>query len=134
MQIAAEDAALVQKELTAAASRSKYGNQKDNREGISFDSKKEARRYDELMLLLRAGDIRKLRLQVDFTLQDAYTEPTGERVRAIRYRADFAYEEQTERGWSYVVEDVKSRATKTPTYKLKIKLMQERLGLSVREV
>ncbi|NCE63051.1 DUF1064 domain-containing protein [Pseudoflavonifractor sp. 524-17] len=58
---------------------------------LRFDSQKEARRYDELAALERAGEIRELRIQVDFTLQEAYTDSEGRRVRAIRYRADFVY-------------------------------------------
>ena len=53
---------------------------------LHFDSQKEARRYDHLAALERAGQIRDLRLQVDFTLQEAYTDTEGRRVRAIRYR------------------------------------------------
>ena len=62
---------------------------------IRFQSQKEARRYDELMVMLRAGKIRDLRLQVDFTLQEAYTDSTGKRVWAIRYKADFTYWKQS---------------------------------------
>ena len=60
---------------------------------IRFDSQKEARRYDHLILRQQAGEIRDLRLQVDFTLQEAYTDQEGRRIRAIRYRADFTYKE-----------------------------------------
>lgn len=123
----------------------KYHNQPDNRGKIKFDSKKEARRYDELMLLLRAGEIRNLRLQAQYTLQEGYTTPEGERVRAIRYVADFTYEKKKmiwaksvdgEESWHWetVVEDVKSRATKTETYKIKAKLLKERFGLTITEV
>lgn len=118
----------------------KYHNQPDTRGKIKFDSKKEARRYDELMLLLQAGKIRKLRLQAQYTLQEGYTTPEGERVRAIHYVADFAYERATapdvtgEIHWLPVVEDVKSRATKTETYKIKAKLLKERFGLTITEV
>lgn len=70
----------------------KYRNEPTVSHGITFDSKKEARRYEELLLMLKAGTIRRLKLQVDFTLQEAYTTPEGERVHAMRYRADFAYE------------------------------------------
>lgn len=56
---------------------------------LRFDSQKEARRYDHLTIRQKAGEIHDLRLQVDFTLQEAYTDPEGRRVRAIRYRADF---------------------------------------------
>ena len=71
--------------------------------------KKEARRYDHLTLRQQAGEIHDLRLQVDFTLQEAYTDQEGRRVRAIRYRADFTYRERDGR---LVVEDVKKQAHK----------------------
>ena len=45
----------------------KYHNQPDSRGNLRFDSKKEARRYDELMLMLKAGQIRNLRLQQQYT-------------------------------------------------------------------
>ena len=103
-------------------------------------SKKEARRYDELMAMLRAGQIRDLKLQPQFTIQEAYTTPEGQRVRAIRYQADFSYKRPTEPDctgevhWLRVVEDVKSRATKTRVYEIKKKLMREKLGIEIQEV
>ena len=104
---------------------------------LRFDSQKEARRYDELAALERAGEIRELRMQVDFTLQEAYTDGEGRRVRAIRYRADFAYwrYDDPPGGWvRYVVEDVKSRATRTKEYIMKRKLMKERFNIDIQEV
>lgn len=117
---------------------------------IRFQSQKEARRYDELMAMLRAGEIRDLRLQVDFTLQEAYTDSAGERVRAIRYKADFTYRrkprwplpsmdpgefaDKMEWDWPLVVEDVKSRATKTKQYAIKRKMMKDRLNIDIQEV
>ena len=82
-----------------SAEEAKYHNVKTTRQVgdnvIHFDSQKEARRFDELVLLERAGKIRELKLQVDFTLQEAYTNAeTGNRVRAIRYKADFTYLER----------------------------------------
>ena len=118
----------------------KYHNEPDTRGKMHFDSKKEARRYDELMVLLRAGQIRKLELQRQFTLQESYITPEGERVRAIKYVADFAYERATqpdvtgEVHWLPVVEDVKSRATKTKQYAMKRKMMQEHFGIYIQEV
>ena len=120
--------------------KTKYGSRKDTRGELRFDSKKEARRYDELALLLAAEKIRDLKLQPEYTLQEAYTTLEGVRVRAIRYRADFSYERATEPDccgevhWLRVVEDVKSEATKTRGYAIKRKLMRERLGIDVREV
>lgn len=98
---------------------------------LHFDSRKEARRYDYLIERERAGLIRDLRLQVDFTLQEAYTDTEGRRVRAIRYRADFTYREQD---GGLVVEDVKSRATRTKEYVLKRKMMKDRLRIEIIEV
>ena len=116
--------------------RGKYGNRKAVRvmaDGrvLSFDSQKEARRYDELIVMLQAGVICDLRLQHEFALQEPFTTPDGFRVRAIRYRADFTYKTADGR---FVVEDVKSRATKTKEYELKRKLMRERHGILIKEV
>ena len=118
----------------ARSARSKYGNVKTGRGDLHFDSKKEARRFDELKAELAAGAIKDLRLQVEFTLQEAYTKPSGERVRAIRYRADFTYYRGTGGSWEYVVEDVKSKPTRTKTYMMKKKMMADRLGLDITEI
>ena len=98
---------------------------------LRFDSQKEARRYDHLTLRQQAGEIHDLRLQVDFTLQEAYTDQEGRRVRAIRYRADFTYRER-DRG--LVVEDVKSRPTRTKEYSMKKKMLKDRFGIDITEV
>ena len=112
---------------------SKYGNRKTVRNGITFDSQKEAARYDELMILLWSGEIKDLKLQPEFTLQEAFTTPLGERVRAIKYRADFFYRRRVKEGpdtrWEPVVEDVKGFRTKD--YELKRKWM---LGNGIRVV
>ena len=44
--------------------RNKYGNKKTVVDGITFDSRKEAKRYQELKLLEKAGEIKDLRRQV----------------------------------------------------------------------
>lgn len=99
---------------------------------IKFDSQKEARRYDTLAAMERAGEIKDLRLQVDFTLQEAYTDKNGHRVRAIRYKADFTYRHPVT--GALAVEDVKSRATRTKEYLIKRKLLKEKLGITITEV
>ena len=135
------------------AKEEKYHNKADQRvaksgKAITFKSQKEAARYDELMLLLKAGKIRDLRLQPQYTLQEAYTTPEGEHIYALKYVADFSYEERVMRkyqqdgGYSYeyveewelVVEDVKSRPTRTQIYITKKKLMREKYGITIREV
>ena len=114
--------------------KSKYNNTHAERSGestnIRFASQKEARRYDELMLMLKAGTITDLRLQREFTLIEAYTTPDGKRVRAERYKADFTYW----RGNEFIVEDVKSSATKTKTYEIKKKQMLDKYGITITEV
>lgn len=111
----------------------KYRNKKTVVNGIAFDSKAEAARYQELMLMREAGGITDLRLQPEFTLQPAFITPEGETVRAIRYRADFSYRRVSEKGiaGALTVEDVKGRKTKD--YEIKRKLM-EGLGIHITEV
>ena len=110
--------------------RGKFGAIKEDRGKIRFDSKKEARRYDALLVLLADGKITELKIQPEFTLTEAYTTPEGERVRAWRYRADFSYK----RGGVLIVEDVKSSATRTRVYINNCKMMREKYGIEVQEV
>lgn len=108
----------------------KYHAEKAERGKLKFDSKKEARRYDALVALLAAGEISDLRIQPEFTLVEAFTAPDGERMRAMRYRADFSYWRRGE----LIVEDVKSPATRTRVYINKRKMMRDKFGIDVREV
>lgn len=121
---------------------SKYHNRKIIIDGIEFDSEKEGKRYNELKVLLKAGEISDLRLQVKYELIPAQYE-MGTRIRgnhvstvercverAVNYVADFVYKDtMTE---DTVVEDVKGM--KTEVYKLKKKLMRWRYGIKIREV
>jgi hypothetical protein len=108
----------------------KYGARKISFDGFAFDSKKEAARWQELRLMLRAGVIDDLRRQVPFELIPRQMD--GKRVseRAVNYIADFVY---TENGRT-VVEDVKSPATRTPEYIIKRKLMRWVHGITIKEV
>lgn len=112
----------------AAENKSKYKNEKTTVNGIQFDSRKEAERYQQLMLLLKAGKITQLKLQHSFTLQGSFTTPDGEKIRAITYIADFTYFD--EKG-NFTIEDVKGY--KTRTYKDKYKLMAN-LGYTITEI
>ena len=103
---------------------SKYNARKTIVDGIKFDSRKEARRYKELKLLERAGEIKNLQLQPRFTLQESF-KYQGKTERKIEYVADFMYEEKD---GQVVVEDVKSEPTKTPLYRVKRKLFLKRYG------
>lgn len=102
----------------------------------TFDSAREASRYDELALLLKANAIRDLRIQPQFTLKESYVAWDGELSGKVVYIADFSYEERTKEGaWRFVVEDVKSERTrKNKDYRIKVKLMQEVRGITVQEI
>lgn len=106
----------------------KYRNRKTERDGIVFDSKREADRYTQLRLLERAGKIHGLALQPSFTLVDSRRNALGKVERAVVYVADFLYFE----GDSRVVEDAKG--VRTPDYVIKRKLMLDRHGITVKEV
>lgn len=111
------------------ANQSKYRNVKVEVDGIKFDSKKEAARYHELMLMLAAGQISDLKLHETFVLQRAFTTTSGERIQAITYTPDFTYvkhtkSETTGLNWNQAIaEDVKASAKfQDPVYKMKKKM------------
>ena len=104
----------------------KYGNKKTTVGDIKFDSKTEARRYEELKVLESMGKITELRRQVKFELV-----PKQDGEKPVRYYADFTYQENGE----LVVEDVKSPATReNDTYIIKRKLMLHVHNIRIREV
>ena len=118
------------KAAAAPKKASKYHSTPAERGELRFDSQKEARRYDELMVMLRAGIISDLRLQPQFTLQESYITETGERIRAVRYTADFSYKF----GGKLVVEDVKSKPTRTKEYLRNRKFMRSKYGIDIQEI
>lgn len=108
--------------------RRKYYNQPVvTQEGERFDSKKEYRRWKELQLLERAGEISSLMRQVAFELLPA-SPPQFK--RPVKYIADFTYIDEKEN--HLVVEDVKG--VRTPLYNLKKRLMFDKFGIVIREV
>lgn len=104
----------------------KYGAQREEIDGIVFDSKKEARRYRQLKTLAQLGRISDLKLQPVFELQPAFTDAAGVRHRAITYRADFQYTEDGRQ----VIEDAKGM--ETAVFKLKKKLFLYRYNMDLR--
>lgn len=109
-------------------SRSKYGNRKVIREGMTFDSVKEYQRYRELLLLQKTGAITGLKRQVKYELIPTQRIAGKVAERAVSYIADFVYQED---GLT-VVEDTKGY--KTPEYVIKRKLMLWIHGVRIREV
>lgn len=121
--------------------RSKYGSHKTVVDGISFDSKKEASRYRELLLLERAGKIGNLRRQVKYVLIPAQYENPDSPTKSGRgkclerecsYVADFVYDVPTEPEMIEIVEDTKG--FRTEAYKIKRKMMLFIHGIRIREV
>lgn len=122
-------------------SGNKYGSKKVEIDGIVFDSKKEAKRCSELLLLERAGAIQGLNRQVKYVLIPEQREPDtiGKRggrkpgkllERECAYIADFVYFDH-ELG-KIVVEDTKGFRTKD--YIIKRKLMLFRHGIQIKEI
>ena len=109
----------------------KYGNRKTWVGDQCFDSKREANRWVELVLMQKAGEIRNLERQVPYELiPEVRDETTGKVIqRNIVYKADFVYQD---RDGSLVVEDAKGCRTKE--YLIKKKLMLWRNGIRIREV
>lgn len=103
----------------------KYHARKTKIDGYTFDSAVEARRYSELKLLEKAGEIREGTIQVHerFNL-------TVRGMHICVYESDFGF---IERDGTRVIEDVKSPATITPVYKLKKALMLACHGIQIRE-
>lgn len=122
----------------------KYGNKKYTVDGITFDSMREAHRYQELSVLQKAGIIQNLRLQVKFILIPAQREESTEVYkigknkgkpkvgkiieRECAYIADFVYLENG----VLIVEDAKGMRTKD--YIIKRKLMLKVHGIRIKEV
>ena len=127
-------------------SRSKYKAVKTTIDGVTFDSKKEAKRYTELKLLEKAGHITHLELQPEYQI-------TINGAKICKYKADFRYftvrQENNEQYYNskgewqtptmtgdkegQIVEDVKG--FKTPIYRLKKKLVEACYpGTQIKEV
>jgi hypothetical protein len=122
----------------------KYRNRKTVVNGITFDSKKEAKRYQELLLLERTGAIQSLERQKKYILIPAQREWSSEVYvkgkkkgqpkqgklleRECSYIADFVYQENGQT----IVEDTKGVRTKD--YRIKRKLMLYVYGIRIREI
>lgn len=68
----------------------KYKNKKTQVDMYVFDSIAESKRYKELALLQREGEIQDLQLQPKFLLQESFKK-NGKTYRKIEYIADFMY-------------------------------------------
>ena len=110
----------------------KYHNRVLDTPDGKFDSVREYRRWQELKLMQRAGEIYDLQRQVPFiVIPKQKDETTGKVIeRECKYIADFAY--RSCKTGRIVVEDTKG--AKTKDYIIKRKLMLYRHGIQIKEV
>ena len=88
----------------------KYHAHKTEVNGITFSSKLEADRYEQLLWLEKAGEITDLKLQVEFQINQGWKHPeTGEKIRSNHYVADFMYCDVKNN--KIIVEDTKGMET-----------------------
>ena len=113
--------------LEAPARPPKYRNTVTYVDGKRFASKREAERYQALVLKERAGQIMNLRLHTRWPL-------IVNGLKIADYEDDFNYSEILAGSISggIVVEDAKG--VRTPVYRLKKKLMKALHNIDVREV
>lgn len=107
---------------------SKYKSRKYSIDGVVFDSKKEANRWFELVLLQKAGQVTDLKRQVKYELIPSQRVDGKVAERACTYVADFVYKQNGKT----VVEDTKG--FKTKDYIIKRKLMLWVHGIRIVEV
>lgn len=123
--------------------RHKFNAQVTVVQGRKFRSGKEARRYEELLLLLKSGAICKLECQPEFVMHAE--NDAGEWIAVGKYRADFRYQEHGGFSvgkdgaitdiWRTVIEDVKGgNATKTEAYKLRKRKVEAEYSIVIVEV
>jgi hypothetical protein len=101
----------------------KFNNKPTVVDGVRFDSGREARRYSELRLLERAGEISDLEIKPTYVLT-VNGFAVGKMIPDFRYR----------RGDQLVCEDVKSKPTITPMFRWKAKHLLHEHGVKVELV
>jgi hypothetical protein len=89
----------------------KFGAIRTEVDGIKFDSLREARRWAELRLMERAGEIRNLRRQVAIALIGRDGPLRTRTGRPMKLTVDFVYEDRLS-GWAVVHEDSKGAVTR----------------------
>lgn len=75
--------------LVRAQNRNKYNARKTVMCGHTFDSKREAEIYLDLLSRKQHGEIIRIGLQPSYTLLEGFTDNQGNRQKAITYTADF---------------------------------------------
>lgn len=104
-------------------------------DGYQFASKAEAKRYVELKMLQKAGELSGLTLQPAFELSvdnaDYPNNAFGRTIVIGKYVADFLYYKKG-KGRDPVIEDVKGM--KTDLYRWKKKHVEAQYGITITEI
>ena len=99
----------------------KYNAQKTVVNGITFASRLESRRYEQLLLLQKADEITGLILQPEFQILHGFVDAeTGEKIKSRFYVGDFQYIDNITN--KIIVEDTKGM--ETPEFRLKWSLVK----------
>lgn len=103
--------------------KNKFNAKKCYVDGIAFASQLEGDRYPLLKLLERSGEIKDLKVHPKWKL-------IVKGIQVSLYTADFSYVLNGE----LIVEDVKSKPTRTNDYIIRKKLMKALFGIEIQEV
>lgn len=108
----------------------KYSNKKEEVDGITFDSKKEAKVYVELKGMLERSEIKKFERQINYTLIPTQKDEKGKIIeRPCQYRADFVvYHNDGE------IAVIDAKGMREAAYRIKRKLMLHVHKIRIHEV
>lgn len=110
------------RQMIQGKKENKYHAIKTELDGVDFDSKFEAQKWQELKMLEHTGIIKDLQRQVRFILLEGYTNNKGEKIRPISYIADFVYTDIKKK--QKIVMDTKG--LETEVFRIKKKLFENR--------
>lgn len=101
--------------------KNKYNAKKTTVDGITFDSRKEAKRYTELKFLEKSGEITNLSIQPEYEICPRWSDGKKTHRRRV-YRPDFKYNQDGK----VIVEDVKGgKATITEASSLRMAIFRQ---------
>ena len=111
----------------------KFNAKKIKLNNETFDSKKEYKRYCELLILLRAGKISNLERQKKFLLIETQIKKDGTKEWPVYYVADFTYIDSK---GNRIIEDVKGlkKGSAYQLFIIKRKLMLLKYRIEIKEI
>jgi hypothetical protein len=107
--------------ISKSKTRSKYNNVISEFDNITFDSNKEKGVYILLNQLKQSNRIKSFTIQVEYELQEGYKNALGNKIRPIKYLADFKITDNNNE--EYII-DVKGVLTEV--FRIKKKLFEKK--------